>query len=116
MGNFQFRFADSDETVMSVTDLFVSSTGNFHIITLERRLSHREQMVFVSTPRCGQGFRFRSPWILSVVSGAATFLHPHRRAWKVSRRQARVILVSSTGNFNINTSDHVKLLKDDCCR
>ena len=76
MGDFQFRFADSDETVMSVTDLFVSSTGNFHIITLDRRLSHRKQMVFVSTPRCGQGFRFRSPWILSVGSGAATFLHP----------------------------------------
>ena len=30
-----------------------------------------------------------------------------------TRRQARVILVSSTGNFNINTSDHVELLKDD---
>ena len=41
MGDFQFRFADSDETAMSVTDLFVSSTGNFHIITLGRRLSHR---------------------------------------------------------------------------
>ena len=65
MGGFQFRFADSDETVMSVTDLFVSSTGNFHIITLDRRLSHRKQMVFVSTPRCGQGFlRGFSPLVL----------------------------------------------------